>query len=429
MPERILLKNGILIDPSIKINKKGSILIDGDKISAIGEVNKKDAAGAKEIDIYGKIVIPGGIDLHTHLREPGQEEKENIYTGARAAACGGFTTICAMPNTEPPLDTPEMVKFIYDKSLSNACVNIFVIGAVTKGRKGLSLTEFGKMKETGAVALSDDGNGLREAGIMRQALEYSKAFNMTLFIHAEDKSLDHNGAMNEGYYSTKLGLPPMPKSAEEIIILRDINLLEGYGGKIHFCHVSSEKSIKYINEAKKKKLNVTCEVTPHHLSLTDAAVSAYDTNTKVNPPLREETDIKAMLKGLNDGTIDAVATDHAPHTIEDKNVEYGIAAFGISGLETAIPLLMKLIREKKISMETMVYALSTNPAKILGLKDRGSLKVGCKADLTIIDPNKEYVVKKNEFFSKGKNTPFDGWKLKGCPVMTLVNGQVVYPFD
>ena len=428
MAKKLLLKDAKLIDPLRKINKKGSILIEDGKISTVGEINKKRALGAEEINLRNKIVIPGCIDLHTHLREPGQEEKETIYSGARAAAAGGFTAVCAMPNTNPAIDSPEIVKFIYDKAFKDSCVDIFVIGAITKGRKGQNLTEFGKMKESGVVALSDDGNGIKDAGVMRQALEYSKAFNVPLFIHAEDDSLSHGGAMNEGYYSTKLGISPMPKSSEEIVILRDINLLEEYGGEIHFCHISSKKSKDYINEAKKRKLKVTCEATPHHFTLTDKAVSAYDTNTKVNPPLREEEDVKAIIQGLGDETIDAIATDHAPHTIEDKNVEYGIAAFGISGLETAIPLAMKLVNEKKISIETLVYKLSINPAKILGLKDRGSLKEGLNANLTIIDPTKEYIINKNNFYSKGKNTPFNGWKLQGCSVMTIVNGQVVYPF-
>jgi len=422
---KLLILNGIVCDPSNKFEKKADILIENGKIVNISIKSKKRKLNAKIIDAKGKYVVPGLIDMHTHLREPGREDEETIKTGTRAAAMGGFTTVCSMPNTQPVIDSVSGVKFILTTAKNEGIVNVFPIGAITKGSNGLELAEIGKMKGAGIIAISDDGKSVMNAIIMRRALEYSKMFGLPVISHCEDMNLSANGEINEGYISTVLGLKGIPRQAEEIMVARDIALTELTDGKLHIAHMSTARSVELVRNAKKRGIKVTAETAPHYFSLTDEEIknTDYNTNTKMNPPLRTIDDINAICKGLSDGTIDCIASDHAPHLIEEKEQEFRVAPFGIIGLETMLPLIItKLVNEKVISFREVIAKLTCNPAKILGLR-KGTLSVGSDADVTIIDSKQTKTIEK--FESKCKNSPFIGKELTGFATTTIVSGKVV----
>ncbi len=418
---KLLIKNGRVVDPSQNLDGIRDVLVENNKIIQV-KAKLKNNNGAKVIDAKGMLVMPGLIDMHTHLRDPGRPDKETIASGARAAALGGFTTICCMANTEPVIDNAAVVQYVVNKARTEGIVNVYPIGAVTKGLKGEVLTEMGMMIEAGAKAFSDDGKSIMDAVVMRRALEYAKQFNVAIIAHCEDLNLSHGGVMNEGALSTKIGLPGIPSLSEEVMVERDSKLAQEFG-QVHIAHVSSAKSVDIIRQAKKKKTKVTCETCPHYFSLTEAAVKDYDTNAKVNPPLKTEKDLKAIIKGLKDGTIDVIATDHAPHNIEEKNVEFNNAAFGLIGLETALGLVLtKLVAEKKLTLKEAVAKMTINPAKILNLTDKGSLRPGSDADVIIVDPKAKYLP---SFASKSKNSPFATWELQGKVIHTIVNGKIV----
>jgi dihydroorotase len=418
----LLVKNGRVIDPASKLDGIREILIVGGKIKDIG--TRVGERGTKAIDARGMLVLPGLIDMHAHLRDPGRPDKETIATGTRAAALGGFTTVCCMANTEPPIDNPAVVKYVRNKAETEGVITVYPIAAVTKGLKGEVLAEMGLMLEEGAVAFSDDGNSVMQTDIMRRALEYSRQFGVPIISHCEDKNLSEGGAMNESALSTAIGLPGIPALSEEIMVARDIRLAKEYG-RVHIAHVSSAMSVELIRQAKRKGFPVTCETCPHYFSLSEEAVREYDTNAKVNPPLKSEQDVKAVIRGLKDGTVDAIATDHAPHNIEEKNVEFNLAAFGMIGLETALALILtKLIDTKILTLKKAIEKLTVAPARILNL-NKGSLKIGADADLIIVDPKAEWSVDAAKFASKSRNTPFHGWRLRGKVLYTIASGKVV----
>jgi len=452
----ILIEKGHIIDPSQGIDGIGNILIEDGKIVEIkieghGETEKRrnrdtrcsspslrvsESPSHEEelriINAAGMFVIPGLIDMHVHLREPGFEYKETIKTGTAAAIRGGFTTVCCMPNTFPINDNASVTEFIIRKSLEGLCT-VLPIGAITKGQKGEELVEMGTMKDEGCIAFSDDGLPVMNSLMMRRALEYSKAFNLPIISHCEDLTLSEDGVMSEGLLSMTLGLRGIPAEAEQIMVFRDILLAELTQGKLHIAHVSTKGSVKLIRDAKKRGVNVTAETCPHYFSLTEDAVKNYDTNAKVNPPLRTNKDIDAIKEGLKDGTIDVIATDHAPHHRDEKLREFDLAPSGISGLETALGLSMRLVDEGVITINQLIEKMSVNPSRILGLCSpasflitgpKGTLSKGTDADVAIIDTKKEFRVEASKFFSKGKNTPFDGWMLKGAPAVTISKGKI-----
>ncbi|WAC08576.1 MAG: dihydroorotase [Thermodesulfobacteriota bacterium] len=427
----LLIKNGRVIDPANNIDNALDIFINQGKIIRVGKnIDPKgisrDSGKFRIIDASGKIIAPGFIDMHTHLREPGQEGKETIATGCRAAAVGGFTALACMPNTNPVNDNKIVTSYIINKALKEGCVRVYPIGAITRGLKGENLSDIGELKTAGVVALSDDGEPVMNAEVMRRALEYVKSFNLTIISHCEDKDLSQSGAMHEGFVSTRLGLPGIPAAAEEVMVARDLILAEMTSSHIHIAHVSTAGSVDLIRRAKAKGIRVTCEVTPHHFTLTDEAVTLFDPNTKVNPPLRSQEDRDALREGLRDGTIDAIATDHAPHDSLAKDIEYTLTANGIVGLETAVSLtLNELVHSNILTINQAIARLSANPARILGLKG-GALHEGEDADITVLDLQREFMVKPETFKSKSRNTPFGGWKLNGGPIMTIVAGNIVW---
>lgn len=435
---KIKIINGYIIDPSQDIEEQGDISIEDGIIKELTLKGSKDNLKTKKlkdtfrekeskdieiIDAQGKYVVPGLIDMHTHLREPGFEHKETIKTGTMAAIKGGFTTICCMPNTFPVNDHASVTEFIIRKAIQEGYCTVLPIGAITKGQNGEELAEIGTMKNEGCVAFSDDGNPVMNSLIMRRALEYSKAFNVPIISHCEDKTLSEGGLINEGLLSLTLGLKGIPAEAEQIMIYRDLLLAELTGGKLHIAHVSTEGSTNLIRNAKAKGVKVTAETCPHYFSLTEEAVIEYNTNAKVNPPLRTKRDVEAIKEALRDGTIDVIATDHAPHHSDEKMMEFEKAPFGISGLETAFSLSLNLVSEGILSISQLIEKMALNPAKILNI-NKGTLKVGTQADVLIFDMEKEYVVNAKEFISKGKNTPFDGWLLKGMPLITIHKGVI-----
>jgi dihydroorotase len=427
----LLIQGGRIIDPSQGIDITGSLLIAEGKVSWLGKKEETPQANYDVVSARGLVVCPGFIDLHCHLRQPGFEEKETIATGTRAAARGGFTTICCMPNTDPPLDNQTVVEFVRSKAASEGAVRVLPIGCISKGRKGKELAEIGELASAGVIAFSDDGEPVLNSHLMRQALDYSRAFDMTIIDHCEDKALTEGGQINEGIISTRLGLRGIPNAAEEIMVARDLALAQLTSGRLHIAHVTTEGSVELIRRAKEKGIRVTAEVTPHHLTLTEEWVIGYDTNAKVNPPLRTKRDIQALIQGLNDNTIDIIATDHAPHTEADKLCEFDLAPFGISGLETALGSLMSLAHNGETSLVTLITKLTYEPAKIIGNKHGilGTLAVGAPAEVTIFDPNLEWVVDTKAFASKGKNTPLAGDTLKGRVMATIFQGKLVYKDD
>ncbi|MFH1868905.1 MAG: dihydroorotase [Candidatus Omnitrophota bacterium] len=421
----ILIKDGRVIDPVNNIDGVYDILVKNDKIAKVAKAIKAD--GVKIIDAKGKIVVPGLIDMHTHLRQPGREDEETFASGSRAAARGGFTTICAMPNTEPVCDNRGAVEYIISESKKHAVINILPIGAITVGQKGEGLTEVSDMGKAGIAAISDDGFSVKNTQLMRKALEYAGMYDVLVISHCEDLGLTSGGAMNEGLNSTLLGMRGVPNASEAVIVARDIQLAKLTGARLHIAHVSTKEAVHLIRQAKREGIKVTAETCPHYLLLTDDAVKRLETNYKVNPPLRAKEDIKAVKEALKDSTIDVIATDHAPHAEAEKDVEFDLAASGMIGLETALALIIEeLVAKNIISWGELVSRMSSTPARILGLKQKGSLSEGYDADITIIDPEAEWVFKKEEILSRSKNSPFIGRRLKGRVLYTICSGKVVY---
>ncbi len=436
----ILIKNGHIIDPSQKIDGLGDVLIEDGKIVKIvrqsdrATVNKEKDNSLKNyrtaalphcrtIDATGLYVLPGLVDMHTHLREPGFEYKETIKTGTMAAVRGGITSVCCMPNTNPVNDNAVVTGFIVKKALEEGVCSVYPIGAITKGQKGGELAEFGMMIGAGCIAFSDDGWPVINSLIMRRALEYSKTFNVPIISHCEDISLAEGGSMNEGRLSAQMGLKGIPSASEDVMVARDVILAEHTGGRLHIAHVSTEGSVRVIRQAKERGVNVTAETCPHYFAITEDAVRDYNTNAKVNPPLRIQRDVEAIKEGLRDGTIDVITTDHAPHHRDEKLQEFDNAPSGISGFETALSLSLQLVRDGTLTMPQLVEKMTINPSKILGL-NTGTLKAGSDADVVIVDINKDFKVESERFLSKGKNTPFEGWNLKGMPVITICKGKI-----
>ena len=425
----VLIKNGRVIDPTNDLDEPKDLLIDKGKIKALespGKINIGTGEKPSIIDAKDCVVCPGLIDMHVHFREPGFEYKETIESGCRSAAAGGFTSVAVMPNTNPVNDTRSVTEHLLSLAKTKGIINVYAIAAITRNLAGERLSEMADLKDAGAIAFSDDGRPVMNNELMRRAFEYSKMFKLPLIQHSEMLDLTEGGCMNEGIVSTELGLKGMPAEAEDIMVYRDIALLEKTGGRLHVAHISSKNSVDLVRQAKSRGLSVTCEVAPHHFTLTDEAVRGYDTNTKMSPPLRTISDVDAIKKGLKDGTIDIIATDHAPHDIVDKQVEYQNACFGIVGLETALPLSLKLVDEKILSMSELIKKLTSTPASIFNLSS-GNLSLGNDADILIFNPNFEYSIDISKFHSKSKNSPFDGWKVKGKVIRTLVRGKTVYP--
>ncbi len=416
----ILLKNATVVNADGM--READVLIDDGMITHVAP--NIECFGAEIIDCDGKFVFPGFIDMHCHLREPGQTHKEDIESGTRAALAGGFTTVCCMPNTTPPLDTPAMMRYVRERS--DACGNaeVFPIGCITRGQKGAELCEYGKMKAAGAVAVSDDGLPVASGSVMLNALKYAKTFGLTVLSHSEDKSISGAGVVNAGENATVSGLRGIPKTAESAGIARDVLLAEESGARLHVCHVSTAESIDIIRQAKKRGVAVTCETCPHYFAATDDEILSYNTNAKINPPLRSSDDVDAVIEGIADGTVDVIATDHAPHHADEKNREFDYAPFGTVGLETAFSVAYtRLVITEAISPTDLCRLMSYAPSNILGLTDRGRIEAGARADIVVVDPDAEYTVDARDFKSKGKNSLFDGWRLNGKIIDVFVKGE------
>ena len=411
----ILLENGTIYDPFQNKKKSGSILIEDGVVQAIGKIDTPE--NAHTIDCKGKLIAPGFIDIHAHFREPGREDKETLLTGARAAIVGGFTRVCVMPNTEPPLDSPEAIRFIKEKS-ANLPVQIFPIGAITIGQKGLELAEVGEMVEEGAVAISDDGLPVQNGQVLRNAMEYAQKYNVPVINHAEDIHLRNEGVMNESALSTRLGLPGNPDISESVMVHRDLEIADFTGGRIHVPHVSTKRSVELIRNYKKMGVNVTSEVTPHHIGLTEDKLTEYDTHAKVAPPLRSEADRKALINGLKDGTINCIATDHAPHTIEEKEMNFIHSPCGMIGLESAFGLSHTILRDAGISTEKIVQWFTKGPADVLGWKIK-PFQIGHTVEIAIIDSIKKWTFSESHIHSKSKNSPMVGMKFTGMVEGTI----------
>ena len=425
MSTPLLLKGGIVIDPSQGLHEQYDVLIANGLIKAI-ERNITPPDGTQVIDVSNKLVTPGLVDLHVHLRDLSEEHKETIGSGTSAAVAGGFTTVCCMPNTAPPLDNVMGIGYILWKAHCEGHCRVLPVGAVSVGMQHEMLTEMARMHDAGAVAFSDDGYPIQNSGFLRRVLEYAHVCDVPVMLHCEDKSLTEGGVMNAGYMSMALGLRGMPSEAEAIAVFRAIQLARSTNTPVHIQHVSTAGAVELIRMAKEDGVSITAEVTPHHLVLTERAIAGYNTACKINPPLRTDADVDALREALRDGVIDAIATDHAPHAQEDKEVEFDAAAFGAIGLETAVGVIFsELIHKGTLSIEQAIERLSTTPARVLGI-DAGTLRIGSRADVTVIDPDAEWVVNPEEFRSKARNTPFANWKLRGRVTMTIVNGSIAY---
>ena len=427
---RILIKNGQVIDPG-QINKKTDVLVEDGKIQAIGsslQIPLKDSKSTTIIDAKGMVVCPGFIDLHVHFREPGFEYKETIATGVDSAVAGGFTTVCCMPNTSPVNDSQSITEFILHQAKIANKARVFPIGAITKGSKGEELAEIGELREAGCVAISDDGIPVMNSLVMRRAMEYARTFDLPVIDHCEDLNLSADGSMNEGFVSTELGIPGIPNAAEEVMVARNIFLAELTQSRLHLPHVSTIGSVRLLQQAKERGVNVTAEACPHHFTLTDEAVRSFDTHTKMNPPLRTDADVQAVKEALRDGSIDIIATDHAPHATYEKQRQFDDAPFGIIGLETALPLTLNLVDEGVLTLEQAINKLTREPARVFSLP-YGTLAVGAQADITLINLKKTWQLDPNRLHSKSRNTPFTGWDLTGMITKTIVGGRIVYEAD
>jgi dihydroorotase len=427
---RLRLRAGRLLDPNSGFDGPADLVVEDGRI--VGHsIDVGTADGETVVDLRGLAVAPGFVDLHTHLREPGQEDKETIATGTRAAAAGGFTSVCAMPNTDPTIDTASDVAGVIEQARREASVHVLPLGTITKGQEGHELSEHADLVSAGAVALSDDGHPVRSSRLMRHALEYSRLVDRPIVDHCEDPQLAEGGVMHEGAVSAQLGLRGRPAASEEIAVARDLALARFTGGRLHLAHISTAGSVELVRRAKEDGLSITAEATPHHLTLTDELVAGhegklpFDTNTKVNPPLRSAEDVAAVVDGIADGTIDAIATDHAPHTLVDKQCEYDLAANGISGLETALGLCLRLVHSGRIGLLQLIERLTRGPARAFSLP-YGSFIAGAPADVVIFDPAERWTVDPRCFASKGKNTPLAGWSLRGRVRATLVDGKLIY---
>jgi dihydroorotase len=424
---RILIAGGRVIDPANKRDAVMNLLVEDGRIAAVASPGAQPAPAAERVlDARGKVVCPGFVDLHVHLREPGREDMETIATGTRAAARGGFTSVCCMANTTPVNDNQSVTEFIVDRARRDGAVNVFPVGAITKGMQGEELAEIGDLVGAGCVAISDDGKPVMNAELMRRALEYSTLFRVPVIQHAEDAHLTGKGVMHEGRVSTELGFKGIPAASEAVIVARDLLLAELTGGHYHVAHVSTAEAVQMVREAKAKGLHVTCEAAPHHFALSDEAVRSFDTNAKMSPPLRSARHVEAVKAGLRDGTIDAIATDHAPHTIQDKEVEFDYAANGVIGLETAFGLVMSVLVDGEVlTLPQAIARLASEPARVVGLA-KGTLSVGADADVAILDPAREWIYDVARSASKSRNSPFHGWKLRGQVLATIVGGKIVW---
>ena len=419
----LLIRNGRVIDPAGSVDSVQDVLLKGDRIERVGKTLAVPA-DTKVLDATGKIVCPGFIDLHVHLREPGQEYKETVATGTRAAAAGGFTAVCAMANTHPVNDNRAVTDYIRARAETDGIVRVYPIGAVTRNLGGEELAELAELAEAGCVAFSDDGKCVMNAALYRRAMEYTLPFATPLISHAEDHHLSQGAAMNEGVVSTELGVPGAPAAAEDVMVARDILLAELTGAHVHIAHLSTAGAVRLVRDAKARGVRVTAEVTPHHLLLTEEAVRTFDANTKMNPPLRTKRDAEALVEGLIDGTIDCIATDHAPHALSEKEGEFDRAAFGIVGLETAVAVVLdRLVRSGHLPLATLIARWSRDPARLLNLPG-GTLSAGAPADVTVLDLDAETTVEPARFHSRSRNTPFGGWQLRGGPWMTVVGGTI-----
>lgn len=421
---KIILKQVTLLNPEQKLNQKNDLLIEDGIIKKVGGLKEEDFKSSRVFELENKICAPGFFDMHVHLREPGREDEETVETGCNAAAAGGFTAVTCMPNTNPDIDSAEIVRFIKEKS-QNHLIDVYPVAAATLSRKGEALSPMYELFEAGAVAFSDDGVAIKNAAVLRNALEYSKNFGTPIIEHCEDESMA-DGAMNEGLNSTLLGLPGIPKVAEDLIVMRDIMIAEFIGGRVHIAHISSENAVELVRQAKKRGIKVTAEVAPHHFTLTDDSLKTYDTNYKMNPPLRTRTDVDAMIKGLKDGTIDCIASDHAPHSIEEKEMEFIYAPNGILGLETQLALVMgELVHKKHLTIAQVVEKMSINPRKILSIPVP-QIKEGEIANLTIFDPDQIWTVDVSKFKSKAKNSPFDKRLMTGKSVAVINKNKMFF---
>ncbi len=422
----LLIQGGHVIDPG-RFNGVADVLIQDGKISAIGQALAA-SAGATVIQAAGRLVLPGFVDLHVHFREPGFEYKETIQSGTAAAVAGGYTTVCAMPNTNPVNDNQAITEFMLDRAKAAGNAHLYPIGAITKKSEGKELAEIGDLRRAGCVAISDDGKPVMNSLVMRRAMEYARAFDVPVVDHCEDLHLSEGGCMNEGLVSTELGLPGIPSAAEDVMVARNVSLAELTGARLHLAHISTAGSVRMVREAKARGLKVTAEACPHHFTLTEELARGYNTHAKMNPPLRTGQDVQAIKEGLRDGTIDVIATDHAPHATQEKQQEFTEAPFGIVGLETALSLTLALVEEGVLTLESAVDKLSTAPAKAFSL-NAGTLAVGAPADVAIVDPDRQWEVDPARFRSKSRNTPFAGWKVKGRVTTTIVSGRVVFELD
>ena len=422
----ILIQGGHVIDPG-RFNGIADVLIEGGKISAVAPALKA-LAGVTVIQAAGQLVLPGFVDLHVHFREPGFEYKETIQSGTAAAVAGGFTSVCAMPNTNPVNDNQSITEFMIDRARAAGNAHLYPIGAITKGSEGKELAEIGDLRRAGCVAISDDGKPVMNSLVMRRAMEYARAFDMPVVDHCEDLHLSEGGCMNEGLLSTELGLPGIPSAAEDVMVARNVSLAELTGARLHLAHISTAGSVRMVRDAKSRGLRVTAEACPHHFTLTEELTRGYNTHAKMNPPLRTWQDVQAIKEGLRDGTIDVIATDHAPHATQEKQQEFTEAPFGIVGLETALSLTLALVEEGVLTVESAVEKLATAPAKAFSL-NAGTLAVGAPADVAIVDPRLQWEIDPSRFRSKSRNTPFAGWKVKGRVTTTIVAGRVVFELE